>query len=115
MSFILRQFEIQFDQFVNINMERTKISYWKTVLIRIRVTRFFLAILIVFIFFFAAENFDSRSFYPFVIDKFFPFRSKQQRIGLLKTFKVPYLCIYFYYIDILQIKPFVVILRYPPI
>ena len=85
MSFILRQFEIQFDQFVR-NMERTKISYGITVLIRNRVKRFFLAILIVFIFFFAAENFDSRSFYPLVIDNYFPFRFKQQRIGLLKTY-----------------------------
>ena len=77
MSFILKQFEIQFDQFVNRNTKTTKIFIWENSLIKIRVTRFFLAILIVFIFFFAAENFDSRPFHPLVTDYFFPFRSKQ--------------------------------------
>ena len=69
-------------------------------LIRIRLARFLLAILIVFVFFFAAENFDSRSFHPSshhsvlpsshprIIDTFFPFRFKQQRIVLLKNLLV---------------------------
>ena len=86
MSFIQRQFEIQFDQFFNRNGSNEDFPREKHCLIRTRVTRFFLAILIVFIFFFAAENFNNRSFYPFLIDNFFPFRFKQQRIGLLKTY-----------------------------
>ena len=78
MSFILRQFEIQFDQFINRNMETTKIFHERQLhcLIRIRVTRFFWVILIVFVFFFIAENFDSRSVHPFVILSLFPFGSK---------------------------------------